>query len=54
MIHTTVGFYPNGSWKSNGVPSEDLAEHIAYNIKKDHKHLFIYRVMWRLNYENSN
>jgi len=33
MIHTTVGVYPNGSWESNGVPSEYLAEHIAYNIK---------------------
>lgn len=33
MIHTTIGVYPNGSYKSNGVPSENLAEHIAYNIK---------------------
>ena len=32
MIHTTVGVYSNFSFKSNGVPSEDLARHIAYNI----------------------
>ena len=32
MIHHTVGLYPNGETKSNGVPSEDLAAHIQYNI----------------------
>lgn len=30
MIHTTVGLYPNGDHKSNGVESENLAEHIRY------------------------
>ena len=31
MIHTTVGVYPNGQYKTNGVKSEDLAQHIWYN-----------------------
>ena len=33
MIHTTVGIYPNGDYKINGVCSENLAEHIKYNIQ---------------------
>ena len=32
MIHTTVGVYPNGQYKTNGVESEDLAQHIWYNM----------------------
>ena len=32
MIHTTIGLYPNGEYKVNGVPSEKLADHINYNI----------------------
>lgn len=32
MIHHTRGVYPNGGFKDNGVPSEDLAGHIFYNI----------------------
>lgn len=34
MIHVTVGVYPNISvkFKSNGVMSERLAEHIKYNM----------------------
>ena len=31
MIHTTIGVYPNGSHKVNGVTSENLAGHILYN-----------------------
>lgn len=33
MIHHTIGIYPNGEWKCNGVQSEHLAEHIAYNLR---------------------
>lgn len=33
MIHTTIGIYPDGSYKVNGVKSEDLDSHIAYNQK---------------------
>jgi hypothetical protein len=33
MIHTTIGVYANGDRKTNGVPSEDLAVHIWYNLK---------------------
>lgn len=33
MIHCTVGVYPNGEHKSNGVDSENLAAHIAYNLR---------------------
>lgn len=32
MIHTTIGIYPNGKYRTNGVPSEHLAAHIWYNI----------------------
>jgi hypothetical protein len=32
MIHTTIGVYPNGDYKTNGVSSENLAVHIWYNI----------------------
>lgn len=32
MIHTTIGVYPNGDYKSNGVRSENIAAHIWYNI----------------------
>ena len=31
MIVTTVGVYPNGSFKTNGVKQEHLKEHIEYN-----------------------
>ena len=30
-IHTTVGVYPNGDMHFNGVPSENLEDHKAYN-----------------------
>jgi len=30
-IHHTRGVYPNGSFKDNGVRSEDLEAHIEYN-----------------------
>jgi hypothetical protein len=30
-IHHTVGVYPDGSMKHNGVPDDHLAAHIAYN-----------------------
>lgn len=33
MIHTTIGVYPNGSYKTNGVSSENLATHIWYNMR---------------------
>lgn len=33
MIHTTIGVYANGDYKSNGVESKNLAGHIQYNIK---------------------
>lgn len=33
MIHTTVGVYPDGSYKINGVKSEHIATHIEYNLK---------------------
>ena len=32
MIHTTIGVYSNGSYKTNGVKCEDLANHIFYNM----------------------
>jgi len=32
MIHTTIGIYPDGSTKTNGVCSQNLAKHIHYNI----------------------
>jgi hypothetical protein len=32
VIHHTRGVYPNGDFKDNGVPSENLAEHINYNV----------------------
>ena len=31
MIHTTVGVYLNGDYKTNGVESENLESHINYN-----------------------
>jgi hypothetical protein len=31
MIHQTIGVYPNGDYKMNGVPSEHLENHIEYN-----------------------
>lgn len=31
MIHTTIGIYSDGSYKVNGVKSEDLQSHIEYN-----------------------
>lgn len=31
MIHHTMGVYPNGSRKHNGVAEEDLNNHIGYN-----------------------
>lgn len=45
MIHTTVGLYPNGSHKSNGVPSENLAEHIAYQRARPGRTFFVDGVM---------
>lgn len=32
MIHTTIGVYNNGDRVINGVPSENLAFHLKYNI----------------------
>ncbi len=32
MLHTTIGVYNNGDRKVNGVPSENLAGHIQYNL----------------------
>lgn len=32
MVHTTIGVYPNGKYKVNGVESKNLAQHINYNI----------------------
>ncbi len=34
-IHTTIGVYANGDYKSNGVNPEHLEEHIQYN--KDYR-----------------
>lgn len=34
MIHTTIGIYNNGDFKTNGVLTEDLQSHIDYNIDK--------------------
>ncbi len=31
MIHHTRGVYADGSFKDNGVKSENLQDHIAYN-----------------------
>ena len=31
MIHTTIGIYRDGSYKTNGVDSEHLQQHIEYN-----------------------
>jgi hypothetical protein len=31
-IHHTLGVYPNGDRKHNGVVDSHLAEHIAYNL----------------------
>ena len=35
MIHTTIGVYNTEGvpYKTNGVPSENLADHIKYNIQ---------------------
>ncbi len=33
MIHHTAGYYANGSSKTNGVKSENLAGHIQYNLR---------------------
>lgn len=30
-IHTTIGIYPNGEYRSNGVLDEHLSDHIEYN-----------------------
>lgn len=30
-IHTTIGIYPDGSYKTNGVESKHLKDHIKYN-----------------------
>lgn len=31
MIHLTVGVYKNGDYKTNGVDTKDLENHIEYN-----------------------
>lgn len=31
IIHTTIGIYPNGDYKVNGVKEHNLASHIHYN-----------------------
>ena len=33
MIHTTIGVYLNGDYKTNGVLPEHLEMHIEYNKK---------------------
>lgn len=33
MIHSTIGVYANGSFKTNGVLAEDLSDHVQYNLK---------------------
>ena len=33
MIHTTIGVYNNGERKVNGVTTEHLVAHIAYNLR---------------------
>jgi hypothetical protein len=33
MTHLTVGVYNNDTCKTNGVSSENLADHIQYNTK---------------------
>ncbi len=33
MIHQSYGVYPNMGMVRNGVPTEHLKEHIAFNIK---------------------
>ena len=32
IIHTTIGVYPDGSTKINGVLDENLESHIDYNL----------------------
>ena len=32
VVHTTVGMYPNGPYKVNGVPTKNLLSHIKYNL----------------------
>lgn len=32
-IHTTIGIYPNGDFKTNGVADKHLQDHIEYNKK---------------------
>ena len=32
-IYTTIGIYPNGSFKTNGVSEDHLSYHIEYNKK---------------------
>lgn len=31
-IHTTLGVYPDGTWKVNGVPAAMLRDHVRYNL----------------------
>lgn len=31
MIHTTIGVYLSGNYKTNGVTDENLESHIEYN-----------------------
>jgi hypothetical protein len=33
VIHTTVGVYPNKSFRVNGVPDAHLNEHVEYNLR---------------------
>lgn len=30
-IYTTIGLYPNGTYKTNGVSEEHIQSHIEYN-----------------------
>lgn len=32
MIHSTVGVYANGDFKTNGVAAKDLEDHVKYNL----------------------
>lgn len=45
-LHLTVGVYPNGSMKTNGVTPKNLKEHIDYNLSfRPGRALFVDGVM---------